>query len=175
MTETMTIQVAMSEIKTIAKRFTAKKTVVTENCCRPSYMTDMLEKEGGATEFIRREMQSATDLHARLLKLRVAVQRKNTEAALTVAGKSRVVAEWLTWRKEVAAQSKSFWADIVQKTNATKQQVERQQLPSGQAATLTLHYDFAAATKALDDIEKQLGELDGALSVFNATNTVTIE
>ena len=100
----MKITEALGELKTIGKRITKKQEAVMRYFARQANVLDPLAKEldGGSTAFISRERQAIGDLHDRLVQIRVGIQRANLDNSLEVGGRSRTIAEWLTWRREVS-------------------------------------------------------------------------
>jgi len=170
----MTITEAMAEIKVIVKRVNKKIESLKEYVIRPDAVRDPLEDSGGSTEYVRSEVQSIRDLFQRIMDLRVGIQKKNQETELTIEGVSRSVSEWLTWRREVASLEKlltdTLWGIIV--AARREQRSRAQALESGEVKNqfeLVCNVDEADLLKTRETNEAVLEQLDGQLSLLNAT------
>lgn len=177
----VTITEGLAELKTIQKRLEKKREYVRQFLGRQDGIRDPLEKDGGAVSVIARERQAIADLESRVVLIRTRIQQANHATAVTIEGQTRTIAEWLTWRKEVAVGSQQFINSL--RTNV--QQMRGQALSKGfavvtpgGAATAPTDYivnvDEAALAKEAEQIEIILGTLDGQLSLKNATTTIDV-
>lgn len=177
----MTITEGLAELKTIQKRLEKKREYIGQFLGRQDGIKDPLEKEGGSVSAIARERQAITDLETRIVSIRTAIQKVNQTTPITVEGITKTIAEWLTWRKEVAKGTQAF----VQKIRGTIQQARQEALkkgnqlvmPGGTAAAptdLIINVDEGALAKEAEQLETILGTLDGQLSLKNATVMVEV-
>lgn len=173
----LTITEALADIKTIGKRLQAKRETVLNYIARHENIRDPFESDGGSRVMIERERQGVNDLEKRLVNLRTSIQKANHATPVTIAGVTRTIADWLTWRKEVAPSAKTFAGQIrnvvatVRKTEKTGKTAQGQEVPAGQ---WVVNVDEKALAKELEDFETILGTLDGQLSLTNATTFVEI-
>lgn len=174
----LTITEALAEIKTIGKRVEKKKEFIVRYIGRQEGIKDPLEKDGGSVEALRRERQGIDDLMTRLIVLRRGIQRANDETSVTINTVTRTISEWLTWRRDVAPLQKAFLATLTQRMN----EIHRQTKQAGHAVLsavattadakptdVIINIDEAALGKEAEDLEDTLGQLDGLLSLKNAT------
>lgn len=181
----LTITEALQEIKTIGKRLEKKRSAIGQYVGRDFRVRDPLEKDGGSEKYIREERQAVQDLSNRVISIRTAIQRSNLDSQMTVSGKTRSVTEWLTWRREISAQEKAFLQAMTSTINKWRQDIQSK---GGRIVAATVAYNEAPDAsappqiivnideKALLDEQEQvetiLGELDGKLSLFNATTVI---
>lgn len=174
----MNVTQALAEIKTINARLQKKREFVRAYCARQRVLTDPYEAEGGTPLKIRQELQAITDLQTRVVSLRRAILESNLSTQLTVAGITRSVQDWLTWRREIAGSQEAFVRGILAET----QRIRKECLQRGGAVDdntgsnydLVIQVSEADFNKAAEDLATVLGELDGALSVSNATTVIEV-
>ena len=175
---TQTVTEALAEIKTIVKRLDKKHEFINGYLVRFSQMKDPHEKEGGSAELIRRERQASADLWKRLVDLRLAIQQANHRTPVTVAGTTKMLAEWLTWRKEVAPTVVKHLTNIRQNILANRKrfndEVGKAKVQGLTVDDLIVNVDEAALAKEAEELETILSELDGQLSLKNATVMVDV-
>lgn len=174
----LTITEALAEIKTIDKRAEKKREFVNGFLFRQDGIKDPLEKDGGSAECIHRERQALRDLDNRVISLRRGIQQANEATAVTINTEGRTISDWLIWRRDVAPKRQQFLSKMRQSLNAVRDQARRQGanvLPQGATAASDRPQDIivnvnegelAAEIEALEDT---LGQLDGVLSLKNAT------
>ena len=182
----MTITEALAEIKTIGKRLEKKRTAIIQNLGRDSRLMDRIE--GGSVEYVRAERQSIGDLEQRIVAIRTAIQRSNLSTIVSLDGRTRSVAEWLTYRREVAPGQGAFLTSINRGIREFRDKIQKEggrvtsvsvgagAVVSGEKAPVEflLHIDEIALLKEQEDIEKVLGDLDGKLSLLNATTVIEV-
>lgn len=183
----MTITEALAEIKTIGKRLEKKRTAVLSNLARDARLKDNLA--GGAEEFVRTERQAIGDLETRIVVIRTAIQRSNLETKATIGETSKSVAEWLTFRREVATGRQQFLTNINNGLRGLRDKITREGgrvstgavsataiVESGKQAPLEviIHLDEKALLEEQELLEKVLGDLDGKLSLLNATTVIDV-
>src|SRR3954471_20733780 len=108
----ITITEALADLKTIQKRVAAKQAAILQSLCRQDAVKDPLLKQGGSEKYVAEQRQAMTDLLVRHLAIRVAIQAKNLATQLTIGTQQRSIAEWLTWRKEIAPTINNFYTNI---------------------------------------------------------------
>lgn len=183
----LTITEALQEIKTIGKRLEKKRSSIGQYLARDSRVRDPLSKDGGSEKFVAEERQAVGDLENRIISIRTEIQKSNLASNLTIGDKSRTVAEWLTWRREVSGSQVQFLrsmasglakirSDIQQKGGkviAAAAAVNEAFDPNG-PPEVVVNVDERALIDEQEKLEQQLGDLDGKLSLFNATTVVDV-
>jgi hypothetical protein len=171
----LTITEALAEIKTIDKRLASKREFIGGLLWRQEALKDPLEKDGGSAEAIRRERQAITDLQTRVIALRRAIDVANDRTEVTIVGTARTIADWLVWRRDVVPGHKAHLASMRQALAGMRDQARRQNanvVTAGEAQRGSdvivniSERDLAAEIEGLEDV---LGQLDGQLSLKNAT------
>jgi hypothetical protein len=184
----ITITEALAEIKTIGKRLEKKKQAVLGNLGRDERLVDPLE--GGSVEYVKRERQAITDLENRVVAIRTAIQKSNLSTTCAVGDKTQTVAEWLTFRREVSEGRKQFLTTI---NNTIRQIRDKVTKDGGRVTSVGMNTSTAIVEAAgkqvpqlliyvnekelLDEqeqLEKTLGDLDGKLSLLNATTVIDV-
>jgi len=177
-----TITEALAEIKTIGKRLEKKRESVKAYLARDSRVKDPLEKEGGSTEYVRKERQAISDLEKRVVTIRTAIAKSNLGTAVTIQGMSKTVFELLTWRREVSEAQKNFVTGMRMGISSLREKMmkdgKRVVGSDGEAETNRGDAVISVNEKELieesEKIETVLGELDGKLSLLNATTIVDV-
>lgn len=167
----ITITEALAEIKTIAKRVDNKATFINGNLWRPSIVTDALSNTGGAPKRVKEEFQAVGDLISRTERIRVRIQEANQKNTLTIQGTTKTVAAWLAWRKECAPRLKTLLGQMSSGLNTGHNQVRAQ---NPKQWDVTEHFSSDEVRSQIEAVDNILGELDGRLSLFNATCTVDV-
>lgn len=174
-----TITEALAELKTIDKRIDKKTAFISQHAMRESKVRDPLEKDGGSSKLLAEEMQAITDLELRKVTIRTAIQAKNLLTQLTLDGKGMSLAEWLHWRREVAAKRKGYidgfrQGIISNRSKAAQRELKLSATETADAGYVIVHLDELALAKESEHLETILGELDGKLSLLNATTVLEI-
>jgi len=177
-----TITEALQEIKTIGKRIEKKRANLAQYVARDARLKDPLEREGGSVEYVRRERQGLKDLEARIVAIRTAIQRSNLDVQVTIADSTRSVAEWLTWRREIAPASQQFLSQLAAGIKQIREKVQKSGAKTISAGTeqeaapgdVIVHLEEKALLDEQEKFETVLGELDGRLSLLNATTVIEI-
>jgi len=108
----ITITEALAEIPTIEKRIEKKEEFILNYLYRQSSVRDPHEKDGGSNVLITREKQAIADLQLRLIKIRSAIQKANSENSITIGAQTKTITDWLTWRREIAPKQQRFLLDL---------------------------------------------------------------
>lgn len=175
-----TITEALAEIKTIEKRITSKQEFVRNYMIRVETLKDPFEKDGGSEKAVNSELQALSDLEERLVTLRLAIQTANEKTEVTVNGEVRSIADWLVWRRDVAPIRERFLFELRSRLSAAREGVRRQNVnyignpQPDKPIDIVVNLDETALNKDLEQIKDILGQLDGQLSVKNATVMVSI-
>lgn len=171
----MTVTEALAEIKTNTKRIQKKSEFVLAYVWRPENLKDPLEKQGGSFQAVTSERQAIKDLLERTIELRAMIASSNQRNSLTISGTTRTIEQWLVWRREVAPVHQQMLLGLRRVLSTAHAQTVR--LQQGQQATdkpaeVTINIDEAAFAKEVENLEDTLGQLDGQLSLKNATITL---
>lgn len=176
----LTITEALADIKTIGARLAKKREAAARYLVRDGKVVDPLATEGGSTEFVKRERQGIKDLQRRLINLRAGIQKANHAETIDVCGRTETVADWLTWRREIAEGEKTFLQQLSRGILAARAEAGKQQRAVVAGADQVKQEEVYVAISEKDllaeieHIENVLGTLDGKLSLFNATTTIEI-
>jgi hypothetical protein len=174
----ITITEALAEIKTIGKRVSAKRDFVNGLLYRQDAVRDPNEKDGGSIAVVARERQGIADLEERVVVLRRAIQRANETTDVTVNGKTRSIADWLVWRRDVAPGCKQHLLHMRQNLLNLRNQLRPQGanvVAPGEAKQFNdfvVNVNEAELAVEIENLEDILGQLDGQLSLKNATITL---
>lgn len=179
----MTITEALAEIKTVTKRIESKRKFVGQYLVRGSDFKDPLEKEGGSQKNLEQEMQAIRDLEQRLVDLRRAINEANDATEITIEGVKKTISDWIIWRREVAPNRERFLDSIQRNILGVREQQRYGNLrslsrPSGQeqdkVTEVVVNISEQELAKEIEQIKNILGQLDGQLSLKNATVMVEI-
>lgn len=181
----ITITEALADLKTTAKRIEKKREFIGSYLGRQEMVKDPLAAQGGSLATIAAEQQSVSDLERRIIAIRLAIQDANRNTILTLNGVTRSIAEWLTWRREIAPVRQAFLGRVRSTINDLRKQAQQKGINvvgaavavSGQNAQpqdYIVNVDEKALADEIEATEKLLGDLDGQLSLKNATVMVTI-
>lgn len=172
----ITITEALAEIKTVGKRIEKKRETLLGFLGRQEGLKDPLEKDGGSIAFIARERQAVDDLEARIVVLRRGIQRANDGTPVTVGGITKTISDWLVWRRDVAPKRKEFLTKLRTGVQSGREQAKRAGVGFvGPGETASKPQDFVINVSEtelaleIETMESILGELDGQLSLKNAT------
>lgn len=167
----MTITEGLAEIRTIAKRIDKKLEFVREHLMRNSAMSDPLEKDGGSEKLVKEELQAIADLNQRVVDIRLAINRANESTRVKVGDQERTVAEWLVWRRDVAPRRGMMLSTLLRQLDHGRKTVEKNALDTDPEKRITFipHVDEKKMRDEHEMHEQILGDLDGQLSLKNAT------
>lgn len=176
-----TITEALAEVKTIDKRIAKKREFITAYLARQERFKDPLASDGGSMVAIGRERQAIRDLEQRKVDIRLAIAAANNTTVVAVNGDQRSISEWLVWRREVAPQRQSFLQQIrngVQQVRREAQQkginVLQGDVTAGTDTDVHINVNENDLATEIEKLEQVLGDLDGQLSLKNATVTIDI-
>lgn len=174
--EQLTITEALSEIQLVTKKIAKKQTDMMGHLVRMTHVKDPFESEGGSYAHNDKEHQAIRDLNKRLVSLRAAISKANTDNKLTIGDTERTIFEWLAWKKEVATNYLNFVKSVYATTKTTLENAAaRPQVIKDEATGATkliecvANVDYPKWLKEYETQQDTLGKLDGQLSLKNAT------
>lgn len=171
----LTITEALAAIKTTKARIAKKRAALLPYILRDSRMVDPLLAQGGSPEFVRRERQAIVDLEERVVALRTAIQDANLKVKLTVGNRTRSLASWLTWRREVSDDVVAALGTMHQTIISARARADqRARMEEKGVDSVVVNLDEQALAAEMEEVATVLGDLDGKLSLLNATTTITI-
>jgi hypothetical protein len=175
----MTITEALAEIKLIDAKVEKQRMSIRTFLTRPEALKDPLLKSGGSEKFIEQTYQSITDLEERKVKLRRAIAKANEATEITVGKKTKSIADWLVWRRDVAPTRQLFLTQIRQVIDAARREAASRltQMTSGGTTVnvpqeIVVNIDEAILAMETEQISDILATLDGQLSLKNATVSI---
>jgi hypothetical protein len=165
-------------VPTIAKKVSKKQQFVQDFLSRPAAVRDPHEKDGGSAELIRRELQAIADLEQRLIAIRSGIAQSNAVTKITIGATIRTVADWLTWRREVAPVQQmrlNGMANTLRtlRNKAQQQGVKVAENPEG-FTDYIININERDLADQIEALETTIGALDGQLSLKNATTTIAL-
>lgn len=182
----MTITEGLAEIKTIWKRVEKKIDFLTAYVARYEQQKDPLVKQGGAEKIIKEERQAIADLLRRVIAIRMAIAKANSEKTAVVCGQTRTIAEWLVWKREIASHEEEVLKKLANQIKIAREQAKKQgtNIISSTAAVATtaeqnpldivVTVDEKEISDSLEKLDEIKGSLDGQLSLINATTQIGI-
>lgn len=175
----LTITEALAEIKTINSRIIKKREAIMRYFARDTRMRDPLDKDGGSVEFVSRERQAIKDLEERIVAIRSAIQTANLATVLVLGENKRTLAAWLNWRREISEASKAFLNAMAHSINQVRQQAIKASMTmvdkeTGAQGEIVVAVNEKALAGEVEAIEQLLGDLNGKLSLLNATTMIEV-
>lgn len=176
-----TITEGLAETKLIKTKIQTKKNFISSNAGRLEVIPDPFEKDGGSLKRNSEEFQALKDLRERLVRIRTAIQVANSSTELTIGERKMCITDWLNWKREVADEELAFINQAISSLNQIKTQNERapqcQKDPTTgemRAIKPVFHLDQAWLQRQLETVQNIVGELDGKLSMLNATTFIEV-
>lgn len=175
----ITVTEALAELKTISKRVEKKEQFVSQYLLRQEALKDPLEKDGGSFEAIRKEQQAISDLQARKITIRRAIQEANMKEFINLGETKRTIADWLVWRRDVAPDVQNFLATLSSQIQRTRVDATRKgyAVVSGEPnkpTDIIVNLNEKDLSEKIERLEEVLGTLDGQLSLKNATILIDV-
>lgn len=177
---TITITEALAEVPTISKRIEKKANFIGSFLFRQSAVRDPHEKDGGSAVLIAREFQAIRDLQNRLINIRAAVQRANSEHVITIGSETKSIADWLTWRREIVEFDRRFLGQLTSELKRVRDDANKKGVavtdkdPGGYSADYVVNINEKELSEKIENIETVMGTLDGKLSLANATIMIEV-
>jgi len=187
----MTITEALAEIKTIGKRLEKKRQAVIDNLGRDSRLKDPLADGNGMTsvKFVSTERQAISDLEKRVVAIRTAIQASNLTTRCKVGEQDMPVQDWLNFRREISVGRQHFLMQLNQSIKNLRAQTQAKggkvtfagvaqqtNVTTGdqQPVEVLLNLNERELLTEQEQLEQTLGELDGKLSLLNATTVIEV-
>lgn len=172
----ITITEALAELKTIDKRLAKKREFVRQYLHRTDGVKDPLEKDGGSVEVLKRERQGIEDLEKRVVEIRTGIQKANDATKITINGMEKSISEWLVWRREVAPGHQVFLGNLRAQLSSLRDVARRtgvslinNNVAAEKPQDIVVNISESDLLKEAETLEDTLGQLDGQLSLKNAT------
>lgn len=178
--KTITITEALAELKTLDKRIEKKRASVGIYLIRQEKFKDPLATQGGSDAFVKAERQSIADLEENIIAIRSAIQKANFETSVTIAGVTRTITDWLSWRRDVAPKQVTFLGRLRATIDEMRKKaagINAQVVGAGEAKSpedVIVNLDEKQLIEDTEKLETTLGYLDGQLSLKNATVTISV-
>lgn len=168
----MTITEAFAELKTIQARLKKKREFIGAHLIYPDAIKDPLVGDGGTLQVVQREQQAISDLQERLIRIRSAMQAANLATTITVDGKTRSIAEWLAWRKDLQDGERSFLATVRRSIDNVRNNIRAKGEDPSKAVVVNI--DEGDLGTRMESLETIASTLDGQLSLKNATVVIEV-
>ncbi len=174
----MTITEALAEIKTIGKRIADKQEFINTYMCRHEGIKDPLEKDGGSVKAIIEAQQSIWDLEQRIVELRLGIAKANETNTIRLEDEEHSIAHWLVWRREVAPNRQRNLERQMRTINDTRRQAHSKGMSvygagvthvEAKPTDVLVNIHESQLQKEIEAMSNILGQLDGQLSLKNAT------
>ena len=179
--EKMTITEALSEVNLLKKKLENKKKHALGHLVKPEHSPDFYSNEGGTPAFLKREFQSIDDLHKRLIKIRAAISRANLENEIIIGERTQSIHDWLIWKREIAEDETNFYKTIVSTVKSNLDEAAKNPRcyddneGKKQLLKVQSNVDYAFFVKKQEQMSELFEQLDGKLSLKNATIVVSID
>jgi hypothetical protein len=177
---TLTLAEALAQIAAINRRLDKKQQLVLAFLLRPQQYRDPLRAESGSPAVLARELKATRVLHERRVRLRRLIQNAYERTKVTFGEQTRSLADWLAWRRDVAARRGGFLHLLRSRITKARQQAARQgrgESPGTapeRGADVIVHLDEQELARQIEGHEELLGYLDGQLALKNATVTIDV-
>lgn len=170
----MTITEALAEIKTIKKRMAKKQVFVHDHLFLQGHLKDPLEKEGGSPKAVAEARQAIHDLETRIVLLRTGIASANQDTIVEIEGKTLTIAAWLIWKRDVAPGREAFLEQMRHEVSSLRKQTKKTGItvvdaPATDNTEVSIYISEKDLADQIERHEKIMGELDGKLSLVNAT------
>lgn len=183
---TLLITEGLQEIKINKALISKKRNTIHTYATRLSTTPDPLEKEGGTAKFLNSELHAIKDLEHNIVKIRLAITRKNLETNLSVKDVTKSISEWIVWRRDISEMQESSAQILISRvqqaraaherdTKQLQKQVDMNPNVVIKESTILVLFDEQKLLKETEKTSEILGLLDGQLSVLNATTSIEIE
>jgi len=173
----VTITEALASLKTITSRISTKEKFILAHLVRPEKLKDPL---GNSAAEVASARQSIADLEKQYLNLRIAIAAANASTMVKAGGQTRSIAEWLIWRRSIAPVINARHTRMLGRIETTRGQASRmggtliQPGEAGKPEDIVVSLDESSLAASVEQMDTILGELDGQLSLKNATVTIDL-
>lgn len=162
------------------KKIEKKEQTIKQNLVRVEHVKDAFESVGGSQAFITSEIQSLGDLRRRYVAIRGAIAKANLENRIQLENFDLTIADWLVWKREVAQNELNFFNLAHQSVKneldrASKQpQAYKDEKGESHFVKVVANADYPTLVKRAETLQTLLDQLDGKLSLKNATVMVEV-
>lgn len=175
----MTVTEALAERATIAKRIQKKMTAIGPYLAKLEKTKDPLEGDGGSKKYVAETRQSILDLAYRSTVITRLIAESNQLVNVTVSGVERTIAEWLIWRRETAPLLQTHFETMRRHVSALRDEASRKtvglrETEGGQPDDIVVMFSETELNGEIENLEQVLGDLDGRLSLSNATTLIEV-
>lgn len=171
----ITLTEALNEIKLIDKKVDSEAKTIMTYITRSDALKDPLQKDGGSPNVLKGRKQAIGDLLTRKVMLRLAINQANLSTMLKIGQTEKSVAGWIVWRREASDIMKDFLTKMRMKITQDRISYQKTQTKEGEKnADMVVNLDELALNDEAMTLKTTLGELDGKLSLHNATTTVEV-
>jgi hypothetical protein len=175
---TLTVAEALAEVQTIRRRIDKKQQLIAAYLLREQQYRDPLRAEGGSAAVLAGELRSVAALHERTVLLRRLIQNAYEGTAVSFGGRTRSLADWLVWRREVSARRAGFLKALSTRIHKARLSAARRgratAAPADKPRDVVVHLNEQELAQDIEGLEELLGYLDGQLALKNATVTVEV-
>lgn len=175
-----TITEALAELKTLTSRIAKKREHSSHYILRDNRAVDPLINEGGSEQFISQEWQAIRDLESRYVSIRKAIAASNLKVTLELPSAKLCITDWLTWRRDIAPAKVAYLKNVLSSIQRARKEAQNlinktENNPPGMLPpSLLINIDEADLLKAIEGLDQTLSDLDGKLSLLNATTTIEV-
>ena len=181
-----TLTEALTELRSLDKRIKAKREAIRSYLARQAAMADPFHAEGGTSAFITRELEGIETFEERVLALRGAIYEANSATKLEIGDETRTLAEWLTWRTEIAYPRQRFLQKLYQRIKDVRREalargttvvtatIAAGALGAPPPAGVIVNVNERELVNELEGLDTMLSQFEGQLAVKNATTMVTV-
>jgi hypothetical protein len=173
----MTISQAMATLKLLDKRIEGEIRDLDAYAVRRDSAADPLVRKGSNSAiYVAARQQAIADMSAQKIAIKEAIALANQATSLTVAVETRTVSQWIVWKRIVAPGMQTMYAGLLTKINRERAALDRENMAvaADSRVQLVVNLDEQKLREDAKHLEDILGELDGQLSIINATTMITL-
>src|SRR5690349_8695386 len=174
---TITVAEALARIAAYRRRIDAKQNLVDAYLLRQASYRDPLGAAGGTAAALAAERDSLRALEEQTILLRRRVQNAYEAAPITFGNRTRSLADWLVWRREVATRRLNFLNALSRRIERARARAARQggrDLSAAGKADIVVHLNEQELAQESETLAELVGYLAGQLALKNATLTVEV-
>jgi len=173
--EKITVTEALAEITIVTRRIQKKRDTILSYLYRQEALKDPLEKSGGSQVVLQQEFQSIADLENRIIWIRKAIQEANSTHKLKVMDVERSIAGWLVWKRDIYPFKQDLYQTMLKKIDQVRANAMYKSHTDGsKTLDFVVNVDEKKLVEDAEKLEEIYGQLDGKLSLANATIIIEI-
>jgi len=175
-----TITEALAMLHVTDKKIAKRREEILKYACRVTDLMDPIKSDGGSQVYVEKMYQSVEDLLNRMLDIKRAIRKANEGTELTVGKHTLSVADWLEWRRTLSVQIGRHNAQVastIQNLRDHTGKMKREASADSPNVNLDVMVNLneEELARAAEEHEVILAELDGKLSLLNATTYVEMD